>query len=121
MKEIISEKYISGEGWVTIPAGECLLIEHCQLHYDQIIAVFKDGNRLLLLGDCGLGNDDKGTRDIKNLKTTAEVYCSLEYISELHYNSIEEAISDIKYHKILKREIREIDSIAYNNWCNINR
>ena len=121
MKEIINEKYISDGKWVTVPVKECLFIEHCQLHYDQIIAVFKDGNRLLLLGYCSIGKDGKGENSLKNLQRATQIYCPLEYISELHYDLIEEAISDIKYHKILKQEIREIDSIAYNNWCNINR
>ena len=116
---IISEKYISDNGlWVTVPISDCILVDICELNGDQVIAVLRDDNRLLLLDDCGIGNNGFGDRNRDSLKTATEVYCPIDCISELEYATAKEAISDVTYNKVLEKDVRVVDSIAYNNYCN---
>ena len=103
------EKYLNEDkSHVKIPVTDCLLVDDCRLSYDQTLAVLKVGSRMLLLGQCGTG-------------TAGYVFGSIEMIMELSYTSLEEALADTHWNERLKRQIREIDSLAYGRYCDLYR
>ena len=102
------EKYLNADkSQVKIPVADCMLIDNCLLSSDQTLGIIKAGNRLLLLSQCG-------TRE-------GYVYCSTKLIMELPYASLEEAFADTHWNEPLKKEIREIDSLAYGLYCDLYR
>jgi len=102
------EKYLDDDkGRVKIPEADCLLVDDCSLNYDHTLGVIKVGSRMLLLSRCGMGE--------------GYVYCNVKLIMELPYTSLEEILADTHWHEGLKKDIREIDSLAYGLYCDLYR
>ena len=103
------EKYLDDDkSHVEIPTADCLLVDDCRLNYGHTLAIFKAGERMLLLGRCGMG-------------TAGYVYCNTKLLMELSYTTLEEALADTYWSETSKKEIREIDSLAYGLYCDLYR
>ena len=103
------EKYLDDDkSHVKIPVTDCLLVDDCAHSVYQTLAIVKAGGRMLLLGKCGTG-------------TPGYVYGPTEMLMELPYTSLEEALADTHWDELLKKEVREIDGLAYNLYCDLYR
>lgn len=115
----ISERFLDN-GSVVVPISECSLVFQSELH-NAIVALLQDGDRLLLLEDCGIGENGIGTREYAKIEEAKELYCPLRYVKKLDYETAEQAIHDMKWVESLNKEIRRVDALAYNDWCDLNR
>ena len=115
MRRIVTEDFSGieeysdiADGYVKFPAANCLLIDECALSHDLTFAIVKVGRRMLLLAECGTG-------------ASGYVFCDTKLIMDLSYTSLEEAFADTHWSESLKKEIREIDSLAYGLYCDLRR
>ena len=103
------EKYLDEDkSHIEIPIVDCLLVDDCRLNYSHTLAIFKAGERMFLLGRCGMG-------------TPGYVYCNTKLLMELPYTTIEEALADTYWPEHAEKELREIDSLAYGLYCDLYR
>ena len=103
------EKYFDDDkSHVKIPVADCLLVDNCALNSAQTLAIVKEGERILLLSQCGTG-------------MPGYVFCSIKLLMELPYKSLEEALADTHWCKSLGKDIREIDDLAYGLYCDLYR
>lgn len=98
-----------------IEMEKCAFFDKNQLMPDMSIALIEDRGRVILLGHCQMVNLDK---IISTMPPKAEIapyiLCHYAYLMHTDYRTAREAAADIKYHGELHKDVRSIDTIAYN-------
>ena len=110
---IISPKFMEkGTNTVIVDWDACLFYDKSQRNSNVYIALFHDGNRMILLGNCQrvIGDKIVETRPPK-VEQREFVKCNIFNIAHVNYASVEEAISDV-YESADGNAVRVIDCIA---------
>ncbi|MCL2362716.1 MAG: hypothetical protein FWC73_13000 [Defluviitaleaceae bacterium] len=117
LSHIIDPQYIDmGRNSVSLKLEDCSFLEHCLLNNDLIFALVQHRNFVVLLGNCMFFTNTKViSQKPPMIKQESYIHCDLANILHLQYESVDEAINDVKWMPSKKRKVRVIDEIAYNH------
>lgn len=113
---IISPEHFDGLDNISIKQEEVSFMDYCQLNSNMMIALLQDNERVILLWYCWLYEKEEFV-NTSPPETVNKKYvsCPIMNVRHLEYKTVDEALSDTKWNDSLKKEVREIDVIAYNS------
>ena len=114
--------HIDMSGNVSIKQENCNFLDYCQLDNSLMIALVQDKQGVILLGDCSLFE----TEEIVNTsppetKKMKYIYCNFFYVQRLDYKTVDEALIDTEWNAFLEKDVRKVDILAHNKWCDADR
>jgi len=120
LSHIISPEYIEAYGNIELELEKCEFMDYCRLKSDMHIALLQDSERVILLSNCSIYKKEVIISTTPpELGEKQYIWCSIEHIQHTEYKNIKEALADTSWNETLKKEVRKIDSLAYNQWCDL--
>ena len=98
---------------IVVELADCLFTDYVERNGRIMIALIKDGSRIILLGDCKLFTLDKIVQKMPPvIEKTQYISCGFSHMQHLEYETIEEAIADVGISRYDGKERRMINLIA---------